>query len=570
MSRPALLTVLLAALLVAGCSTVPSSSPTVQVTQAPARPTDDVGIEPLPPETGATPEEVVRGFIDAAASTVHGHPVARQHLTPQAAKSWSDDNGVTILSPNYSTVATEAGSVLLSSRVVGTVDVHGVFTVGGGEVFTRTFTLQQVKGQWRITDPPSGLLILQPDFERLYDERDAFFIDPTGQRAVPDPRYLIAGAAQPNSLVERVLDGPSPALAAGVRNPLAGVQLRRTVTVNSRGVTVDLTGVGNQPAPVLSEICAQLVWTLDQVSLHDVTVLVDGEPVDLPGVPSVQNTDDWSSFDPDGVGSGSVGHYVQGGALRTVDGKPAPGPAGTGAYALTSAAAITDPRTGNPATLAGVSSGPAGATLLIGAYGGDLAPALSAGSLTPPTMAATRSEVWTVRDGTSVVRVTAGAPAQPVVAPGLAGLGRVTELRLSPDGVRAAVVVDGPAGPTLYMGTVIRAPDGSVSLPALTPIAPSLSQVVDVAWMSSASLIVLAGDPVQGRTVPYTVGVDGSKLGSMVTAGLPSQPSEVAAAPGRQALVSSASTIWQRTGGIWTTLLPGQQPLAGGAPFYPV
>ena len=32
------------------------------------RPSESVGIEPLPPEPGATPEEIVRGFIDAAAS----------------------------------------------------------------------------------------------------------------------------------------------------------------------------------------------------------------------------------------------------------------------------------------------------------------------------------------------------------------------------------------------------------------------------------------------------------------------------------------------------------------------
>jgi hypothetical protein len=319
-----LLAALAAALLLGGCSTVPSDSPTVQVTQAPTRPSDDVGIEPLSPEPGATPEEVVRGFIDAAASTVHGHPVARQHLAPQAAKSWSDEDGITVLSPNYSTVATDSGGVQLSSRLVGTVDTQGVFTVGDGEVFTRTFELQQVKGQWRITDPPPGLLILEPDFERLYDERDAFFVDPTGQRLVPDPRYLIAGAAQPTTLVQRVLDGPSAGLTEGVRNPLAGAQLRRAVTVTAHGVTVDLTGVGNQPAPVLSQLCAQLVWTLDQLSLRDVQVLVDGEPVDVPGVPAVQSTDDWVSFDPDASPANGMGHYLQDGALRkATDGSPA-------------------------------------------------------------------------------------------------------------------------------------------------------------------------------------------------------------------------------------------------------
>ena len=78
--------VVLAALLLAlsACSTVPMSSPTVQITQAPGRPAEVVGIEPLPPEPGATPEEIVRSFIDAAASVRPGHPVAREHLAPDA------------------------------------------------------------------------------------------------------------------------------------------------------------------------------------------------------------------------------------------------------------------------------------------------------------------------------------------------------------------------------------------------------------------------------------------------------------------------------------------------------
>ena len=254
---------LLALLLgLSACSTVPSSSATVQITDAPSRPSETVGIEPLPPEAGATPDEIVRGFIDAAASVRPGHPVAQQHLTPEAAKTWSDEAGITILSPDYATVATEAGSVTLTANPVGTVDPRGVFTVGGSGVFTRPFTLEQADGEWRISNPPDGLIILQPDFERLYVERDAFFLDPTKQRVVPDPRLLIKGDAQPTALIQRILDGPSGPIAAGVRNPLTGVQLRNAVTIRNQAAVVDLTGLPVDPAPVLSEICAQIVWTL--------------------------------------------------------------------------------------------------------------------------------------------------------------------------------------------------------------------------------------------------------------------------------------------------------------------
>ena len=570
--RPRLMALLAALLgtLLAACSTVPTSSPTVQITQAPNRPNEPVGIEPLSPERGATPEDVVRGFIDAAASTTRGHPVAREHLTPDAARTWSDETGITIISQDYAAVTTESGTIKVTANLVGTVDPRGIFTVGDQDTYTRDFSVAQVDGEWRISDPPDGLLMLQPDFSRLYDQLNTYFIDPTGQRLVPDPRYLIAGEAQPTALVDREIAGPSAALAAGVRNPLAGAQLRRAISLSGQTVTVDLTGISPQPSPELNELCAQLVWTLKPFSARSVEILIDGEAVSIDGVPTVQTVDDWASFDPDGAAVDAVGHYLYNGAVFTVDGKGVPGPVGAAAYGLTGAAVSADLRDGKLTTLAGTSTGAGGATLLIGPYGGELAPVLTAGSLTMPTVAATRDEAWVVRDGDEIVRAPAAGPPQAVTAPTLGGLGRATVLQLSPDGVRAAVVIDGPEGPSLYVGTVVRSDDGGVALPDLRQVAPSLAQVVDVGWRSSSSLMVLAGDAGQDRIVPYTVGVDGWGLDDVTTSGLPSQPTAVAAAPGRLPLVSAGGSIWEFSGGTWVTLLPGQEPLPGTEPFFPL
>jgi hypothetical protein len=549
---------------------VPGSSATVQITDAPSRPSESVGIEPLPPERGATPEEIVRGFIEAAASARQGHPVAKQHLTPAAAKSWSDEGAITLLSPDFATVATSAGSVTLTANPVGTVDERGVFTVGGSGVFTRQFNLEKVDGEWRISDPPNGLIILEPDFERLFLERDVFFLDPTGQRVVPDPRLLIKGDAQPTALIQRILDGPSGAIAAGVRNPLTGVQLRNAVTITDSSAVVDLTGLPVDPAPVLSEMCAQIVWTLAPLA-QTVEIRVDGQAVDIGGVPPQQTREDWAAFDPDAVPLDAVGHYLSGGALHTVTtGAPAPGPAGAGAYGLSSAAVSADPRTGKLSFLVGIHADAAGAVLFAGPYDKDLAQLLTASTLSAPTVAATRSEAWVVRDGTDVVRVPAGAAPQAVSAPTLQGLGRADVLRLSPDGVRAALVVAGPSGTSLYVGTVVRAQDGSVELRDLRGIAPSLSHVVDVAWRDSGTVVVLASDQRQDRVDPYSVGADGWGLTTLPSAGLPSQPDSVAAAPTRQPLVDAGGTIWQLAGGTWVTLVRGAEPLPGTAPFYPL
>ncbi len=574
MSRRAALLAVTLLIALSACSTVPMTSATVQIPQSPSRPAEFVGIEPLPPEPGATPEEIVRSFIDAAASTRPGHPVAREHLAPDAARSWSDEAGVIVIGQDYATVTTETGAVVVTANPVGSVDERGVFTVGDQTTLTRQFSLEQIDEQWRITDPPDGLIILEPDFQRLYEEAAAYFLDPTDQRLVPDPRYVVAGEALPTAMVERLLAGPSGPLGSGaVRNPLTGARLRSAVTLDGQAAVVDLSGLPPEPSPLLSEVSAQLVWTLTQlrnVSVWSVEVRVDGEPVDIEGVPREQTVGDWPAFDPDAVPSGAVGHYLSGGALRSVTGEQVPGPAGSGAYGLTDAAVSVD-AAAEQSFLVGVRPEGGGETLLAGPYAGDLAVVLSGASrLSSPTVAATRSEAWVVRDGTSVVRVQAGGPPQPVTAPTLPGLGMTEVLRLSPDGVRAALVIEGPGGRSLYVGTVVRAEDGSVALRDLRAIAPELSRVADVAWRDSGSLLVLAGSAGEAGNVPYSVGVDGWGLTRVPTAGLPSPPQSIAAVPDRQPLVDAGGTIWRLSGGTWVTLQRGEEPLPGTAPFYPL
>ena len=555
----------------AACSTVPQTTATVQITQVPQRPAPEVGIEPLPPAPGATPEEIVRGFIDAAASTVAGHRVAREYLTERASESWADEGSISVISSDYAaSVTPEGGAVRVSADSIGTVDQRGVFDVdlqGPGD-FSYEFALEEVDGEWRIANPQPGLVLLQQDFERLYDRRLAYFLDPTGTRVVPDPRYLITGEAQPTTLLNRVLEGPSAALSAGVRNLLSGeVQLRSAVTVNGTSAVVDLTGLGSDPDAVLAGISAQVVWTLRQVGIQTVQIRVDGEVVQFDDIPAQQTIDDWVSFDPDSVPVNSVGHYIEDGALRLVpSGEPAPGPAGDGSYGLTSAAATIDGRTGELAFLAGIRPFAGRQQMLAGPYGGRLTPVLEGEALTAPTVAGTRAEVWVVRNGTDLFLVQSGGRPRPVEATTLPSLGRTQVLQLSPDGVRAAVVADS----ALHIGTVVRGEDGAVALRDLRPIAPTLTAVVDVAWRDSDELYVLAGGAGDDRTGPYLVGVDGWGLDDVSVAGLPSDPQSIATVPTRPPLVSAQGSIWQLAGGTWVTLERGAEPRRGSEPFYPL
>jgi hypothetical protein len=571
--RAALAVAAAVGLTLTACSTVPTSSPTVPITQVPTRQDADVGIEPLAPEPGASPEEIVRGFIDAAASPDRGHPVAREYLTPDASDDWADDAGVVVIEAGFATVIGE-GVVQVTGQTVGRVDERGIFAVSG-DAYNRDFTVEEVDGEWRIANPPDGLVILELDFERVYDQVNAYFLDPTGTRMVPDPRHLVGGDAQPTALVQRLFEGPAPALRAGVDNPLEGLALRRPVTVEGTVASVDLTGLPTDPDPPLAQISAQLVWTLEQAGIRSVEVRVEGEVVMLPQVPREQTTDNWASYDPDAVSVDVVGHYIDdAGALRTAaEGEPVPGPAGEGAYRLTSAGAATDPTSGELTFMVGVGPGEDGESrLLAGPYGEGLAVVVPSGSsFTEPSVAATRPEVWTVRDGTQILRVRPGAPPQVVASSSLDALGEVQALQLSPDGVRAALVIDGAGAPELHVGTIVRGDESTVTLRDLNLVNPALDDPIDVTWRAGDTLMVLADDTSGSEVVPWEVGVDGWGLTEMSTSGLPDEPTTVGAAPNREPLVGAADgTIWRLVGVNWQTLVAGEATFRGREPFYPL
>jgi len=561
-------------LLVSGCATVPTESAAVAITQVDGDLDQPVGVEPLSPEPGASPEEVVRGFIQSTASTAQGRPVSREYLTSERAQSWDDTAGIIVIEPEFSAVTMgPETTVQVTGQLVGSVERSGVFSPDIEE-FSLELAVVLENAEWRIDEPPSGIVITRTDFARAYEQRDIYFLDGTSRFVVPDPRFFVRGGrAQSTQLVERLLAGPRPSLAPAVNNPLADADLASNVLVTNRRARVELAQVGEKENQVLEGMSAQLAFTLlGQLSIQSLEITVDGALLQLPDVGSVQELSDWLSFDPDALAGSitGVGHYLDGGGVRTVDGNAIAGPAGEGVYALTNAAISIDDSTGELLSLAGLSVGAASSTLYVGPYGGDLTSVLSEARLTAPSWSGVADEVWTVRNGSDVIRIPTGSQPQVVPAPELAGTGAVRAFQLSRGGSRAALIIETVAGPALFIAGIVRTAD-SVTVNPPRPIAPNLSDVVDVSWTSADSLIVLAADARGEQVVPYTIGVDGWGVTALTTDGLPGAPQSVAAAPNRAPLVSAAGTLWQFivSAGIWAVLTPGEAPLAGTAPFYP-
>jgi hypothetical protein len=239
-----------------------------------------------------------------------------------------------------------------------------------------------------------------------------------------------------------------------------------------------------------------------------------------------------------------------------------PGPAGSGGYHARSVGVSRDLN-----RVAVVSPAPGGFALLVGNAHEALVKRLVGTTLTAPTWGAGVDEVWTVRNGTEILRVPSQGQPNLVVGEDLDRIGRVSVLRLSRDGARVALVAGPQGGQKLYVGAVNRT--GGAALGQLSLIAPDLRNVVDVAWSAADTVVVLTRSGASDAAM-HSVAIDGSAAESVTTSGLPGPPSTLAAAPTMPVLAVAENGVWRLRDpqGSWTSVQRGgNQP--DSAPAYP-
>ena len=621
----------------AGCSGIPTTSPAYDVTQV----ADQIDpAAPEAPQSGQQPDQIVRGFIAATARTDpdvaagSSFAAARQYLTPNAQTSWQPvGQPVVVLADAYRTVvdSENAKTVTVTGTSVGTLDTERAFHSEPAVAYSRVLNLEQVDGQWRISDPPPELMLTQSDFATAFRQRVLYFLDATGTVVVPDVRHVVIGqtpANRANRLISLLISGPSSTLRGAVRTQLSATSgLRSNPTVDPDGVLrIDLTGVDISTPEARRALAAQIVWTLSPTSPR-IAVTVDGQPLDP--TQEIFTINSVSSFDPDRLaGTGQVAsdpYFVSmlGAVTGLTNQQPMAGELGTGTPPVSGAAMSA--ATG---ALAAVAADPAGGAVLMLARPGTsdaAAPLLKAATLTTPSFTRTGEQAWVVQNGTTPkpeiyqVSTSGEASRERVGSSSLVGLGPVTALALSPDGVRIAVV----AGDKLYLGVIAPAPtDEPVTVPATTSalpgtttsaptsaptsaaaestpsntdstsstvepdsgqspltvtnlsvLRPDLLRVGAVAFADSRELMVAAAaTPTSYRTVD-AVSIDGFESRSVTDRGIFGDVDGIAVAQGEPMLITFGGRVWQLEGsqndGDWQSPLPDQPFLNGSSPFYP-
>ncbi|MGH3768458.1 MAG: LpqB family beta-propeller domain-containing protein [Pseudonocardiaceae bacterium] len=569
-SAATLFTAGLAVLLVllAGCAAIPASSD-IQVLRS--MPAGSGPATPAGPERGVDPFRLVREFIEATGSSANGHAAARAFLTKNAAASWDDHASLTVIedAPGAAPQTAPADGVRrirVGGTKLGTLTADGSFLAAAGN-FAVPLDAVSEHGEWRISNPPPGVLVEATAVQRNYRQVRVSFIDPNRGTLVPDLRWVPAQPAStlPGRVLDLLLAGPSQGLAGAVVSAIpVGARPRSNALIGRSGRTViNLSGVEGMTEQQRRQVAAQLVASLDGLVPTPLRLLADGEPL-------VAGQEDWrpadiASYAPStGPRSDVPGQVVVGGKLRGLNGVAAPGPSGDGRLTVLSAARS------NPGgdLLAAVVVGPEGRPQLrVGPVDGDLALApVDATTMTRPTWRPSGTELWTVINGKTVTGVALSGTGPPLAytinATELTQLGPISQLRLSRDGVRVAAVIGG----RLVVAAVVPE-SGTVSLRHPQVLREgSLPPTVSVDWARPELLVVASAGPSPQVS---SVSVDGLTRRQLSSTNLTGPLTDIVAAPGRAVLVADATGLWaySDTQEVWEPQLGGVGP--GSAPLYP-
>lgn len=573
--------VLLGWLLVAvltGCAGVPTAGPVERVSPYARATPDDRGVQILPqePQPNDSPELLVAGFLNAMASLQPDFSVARQYLTEAASKQWDPSAGVTIFDGDAQRLVATEESAVLSAPRIGRLDSRGRYATGQPMELQQDFGITRESGQWRISEPPEGLLISRSTFGNYFSRFQLFFADPAGDRVVPESIWLPDADLNPTTAVKDLLAGPSPWYGPAVITALpTDTQLAVDVVQTSKSgvaevnLSSQVNALGTDQRRLMA---AQIVWTLQQFGWIDAVQLqVEGQAFSVAGQGSdgrisvaemmgFRTIADTPRAQPLVVTDQEVIRVAQDGTARGIGGD----------LGQRTSADIADVAFGG-GTVAVLAADRK--SLDVGELNGELQPCQATGTLTSPQVM-TDGSVWVA---STAARDNALLQCLPGEAPRRFPLnelpGQLSRFRISPDGTKVALVSTVNGEQVLGLMRVAevshRAIEGWRQLYLTAAISPRPALLSGLAWAGPDQLLILGASDSASRSAIYLMSDDGADISPVGPSGaanpvaLSAQPrmgdvTAVAVTRSGQLLDFSQPWRWGAVlGGVRLAVLPG-------------
>ncbi|MFI6349606.1 LpqB family beta-propeller domain-containing protein [Streptomyces sp. NPDC050560] len=571
------------------------------------RPDSEVRVFPLPPRSGAGPDEILQGFLEALTSDDPQFEVARKYLTPDASKEWHPELSTTILrdGPNTRHVGhgayengDDGAQYSLQGTRIATVDEQHAYDVAEGD-YNEVVHLTQAKTsgssgnrEWRIDRPPGGIVLGSADFQRIYRPIDKYYYsdipaDGRGSQGalVADPVYIRQRVDPVTQTVRALLSGPTRWLEPVVHTGFpSGTQLKQGVSALSTDeqnrLKVPLNSRADHTGQAECQImAAQIIYSLQDLSSSGIAE-VDLERSDGSSL-CVLSADDAESIAPHRTAGHPGYQYFLDAKKRLVrmpssgsdhDPLPVPGPMGTGDQTF-AAAAVSHGEN----RAAGIS--PDKRSLFVT----DLTSSASLGTavvtshakkeddrLTAPSWDG-RGGLWVAdRDPEDPRLLLLGQGRQTPIAVATPGLdpSTIQAVRASADGARIALLIDRDGKKELRIGRVDQTSGGAnlaVTVAELRPAAPQLEEVTAMSWAGGSRLVVVGREHGGVQQMRY-VQCDGSAPAGNILPGLTGVKEIAASDDDRLPLVahSDDGIVRMSPGEPWQTVQE-----AGTAPVYP-
>ncbi|MFB6609551.1 GerMN domain-containing protein [Agromyces sp. NPDC056379] len=273
--------------LLAGCVSIPSSGGVNAGSPPIVEESLELDTIVPPPVKDATPQQIVEGFLEAAASPRNKYQAARDFLTPAFADEWNPNAAATV-DVLRDREFTEVGDavIVVDATPAAQLSDTGEYDTSESTAIELGYELEQnEEGQWRISLAPDGLLIDETTFAQTFRSYPLYFYSADFDYLVPDLRWFAGRDSAQTSIVRALLVGPSEWLKAGVRSAFPeGSRLDSgSVPVAGRVASVDISGATDDDVTSVQRMEFQLQESLDGVRNVDSVVLaLNGVEQDVP------------------------------------------------------------------------------------------------------------------------------------------------------------------------------------------------------------------------------------------------------------------------------------------------